>query len=329
MIRRAGVLLSVLFTTAVLLGTNVVQAQVIKPPEGYHPPVTYQPIPIPIPPGEHRIQVLVITGRSSYEHDWLGTTNAIRRILQDTGRFEVHVTEEFRGATADTLKPYDLVILNYMGRWNYDDPTEVRWGKGPEQALFDFVKRGGGIVVYHSSFSLGLPSWPEFEKLAGGVLQVSNSVATTSRRWPSNGFLLHVADRNDPITKGMRQYMWDLDDDLLANLKWAPGVKVHVLVTAHEDPTMYQPKFAGPKYPPAIYTPENMKRMTGMGQDAPLVWTLNYGKGRVFSFLLGHAVDTLYVDGVKSLLERGAEWAATGKVTIPPEPGAKEFAADH
>jgi hypothetical protein len=80
---------------------------------------------------------LIITGKNSYEHDWRGTTNALRRMFEDTGRFEVHVTEEFRGATAATLKPYDAVLLNYTGRWFYSDPVEQRWGEPAESALFD------------------------------------------------------------------------------------------------------------------------------------------------------------------------------------------------
>jgi len=319
-----------LFLSAMLLAaagsmTVGAEAQVIKPVD-YQPPVTYQPIPIPLPPNNHRLQVLIITGRGSYEHNWIATTNAIRRILQDTGRFEVRVTEEFRGATAETLKPYNLVILNYLGRWNYDDPTELRWGPGPEKALFDFVRNGGGLVVYHSSFSIGMPSWPEYEKMVGGVTQVApGDVTKTTRRSPPLAFMLHVTDRNNPITQGMREYMWDYDDDMLANLKWAPGVKVNVLVKGYDNPAFYAPKLSGPKYPPSIYTPKNMKKMPGMGEENPLVWTLNYGKGRVFAFLPGHEVVTLFIPGVRSLLERGSEWAATGKVTIPVEKDAAAY----
>ena len=61
-----------------------------------------------------KIQVLIITGQNG--HDWRATTPAMRKILEDTGKFEVRVTEEFRGAGPETLAPYDLVILNYFDR---------------------------------------------------------------------------------------------------------------------------------------------------------------------------------------------------------------------
>ena len=298
-------------------------AQVIPPPD-YVPPETVQPIPVPLAKDPHRLRALIITGESSYEHDWTGTTNAIRCLLQETGRFDVRVTEEFRGASAATLKPYDLVIMNYLGKWNYSDPVEDRWGPGPEQALFDFVRQGKGIVIYHASLAMGEhPAWPEFERLAGGVLR---GPPTSSRRSPPLGFRMHVVDRNDPITKGMREYLWTLDDDMYVNLKWDPAARVHVLVAGFDDASQYVPKLAGPKYPPAMY-PADLNTMPSTNKENPLVWTNSYGTGRVFVISVGHGPDTLGYDGVRSLFQRGAEWAASGEVTTPPRPDAKAFPA--
>ena len=291
-------------------------------PAPYVIPTTVQIIPAPLPPSNGRLQLLIITGKNSYEHDWRGTTNALRKMLEDTGRFEVHVTEEFRGATAATLRPYDAVLLNYTGRWLYSDPVEQRWGEPAESALFDYVRRGGGIIVYHATFTLGAPSWPEFERLAGATLRTT---PTPSRRSPVDGFRIRVADRDDPVTRGMREYMWTLDDDMYTNMRWEPAAKVHVLVTGHDDPAAYAHKFAGPKYPPDQFSPEKLQAMPGMDADHPLVWTNQYGSGRVYCFTLGHGPDTLQYDAVTSLLVRGAEWAASGKVTIALKDKARDF----
>ena len=51
----------------------------------------------PAPAQAPKIQVLIITGQNG--HDWRATTPVLRKILEDTGRFEVRVTEEFRGAS--------------------------------------------------------------------------------------------------------------------------------------------------------------------------------------------------------------------------------------
>ncbi len=75
----------------------------------------------------------------------------------------------------------------------------------------------------------------------------------------------------------------------------------------------------------------------GTGVHEPMVWTVNYGMGRVVVTPLGHrfseefkydpakdeldhganGVKALHSVGFQTLVVRGAEWAATGEVTIP------------
>src|SRR5580704_7512692 len=96
-------------------------------------------------PGPAKIAVLIVTGQNG--HDWRGTTPLLRKILEDTDKFEVRVMEEFRGAGPETLAPYDLVVLNYFERGR----PELRWGDRADNAFLDFVRSGKGVVVYHFS----------------------------------------------------------------------------------------------------------------------------------------------------------------------------------
>src|SRR5262249_25805300 len=58
--------------------------------------------------GPPKIQVLIITGQNP--HPWRDTTPVMRKALEDTRKFEVRVTEEFRGAGPEALANYDLAV---------------------------------------------------------------------------------------------------------------------------------------------------------------------------------------------------------------------------
>jgi uncharacterized protein len=181
------------------------------------------------------------------------------------------------------------------------------------------VKQGGGLVAYHSSFTWGQDQ-PEYQKLIGAVMMPGKS-----RRAPIDAFRVHVTDRTHPITAGLREYMWTFNEDMYTNMQFHPDAKIRVLATAFDDASAYDPKLAGPKYPAEAYTPDKLAKMGKMNAENPQMWVQDYGKGRVFSITLGHGPDTLMFDGIQTLIARGAEWAATGKVTISPLEKAAEF----
>ena len=53
------------------------------------------------------------------------------------------------------------------------------------------------------------------------------------------------------------------------------------------------------------------------GKHEPMMMTIRFGDGRVFHTPMGHADYSMKCAGFVSTLQRGTEWAATGKVTIP------------
>lgn len=285
----------------------------------YRPPETVQRVAIPVNPAEKRLKVLIISGQNSYEHDWTGVNNMLRTLLQDTKRFDVRVTEDFDYGSLDMLKAYDVVLLNYSSRWNYADQSQHLWSDAAFKALYAYVREGGGLVAYHSSFTWGRDI-PDYKRLVGAVM-----VPGQSRRAPPGAFPVHIIDRDNPITQGMREYIWTYNDDMYTNMSLDPEAKIHVLATAFDSSASYDPKLTGPKYPVAAYTPEKLKAMGGMDADHPQVWTAAYGKGRVFAMTLGHDEVSLHFAGLQTLLLRGTEWAATGKVTLPVLEEAKDY----
>jgi len=247
------------------------------------------------PAGPAKIQTLIITGQNG--HDWRGTTPVLRKILEDTGRFEVRVTEEFRGAGPETLAPYDLVVLNYFERRR----PELWWGERAQNALLDFVRSGKGIVVYHFSVA-AFDGWTEYEKLCAG-----NWRPNQGHHSARHDFTVEIKDREHPVTRGLKVSFPQVNDELYANLKWQPADQYHVLATAYDDHSLYQGKARQP--------------VPGPGLHQPMLWTLQYGRGRVFVTALGHDVPAVETPAFTVTFARGAEWAATGAVTlaVPPE----------
>ena len=72
-----------------------------------------------------------------------------------------------------------------------------------------------------------------------------------------------------------------------------------------------------------LYTAYSDKSTGGSGREEPLVFTVDYGKARIFHIMIGHAGNTvednvaMQCTGFQVLLLRGSEWAATGEVTQP------------
>jgi type 1 glutamine amidotransferase len=251
-----------------------------------------KPAPAPEP---HKIQVLIITGQD--KHPWREAAPYLRGLLDQTGKFEVRVTEEFHGASAETLAPYDVAVLVYS-----DEKLDVApWSETTREALLNFVRSGKGLVVYHHS-GASFQNWPEYGKLLGCVWRTGVSVHA-----PVHDYKVDVRDNEHPIMRGMGPSFMAQMDELYASLECAPGAKIHVLATGWDDHSLYK---ATPKSP-APTTPS---------RDEPLLWTLAYGTGRVFATMLGNDMRAVHTPGFISTFVRGTEWAATSAVTIPLSP---------
>lgn len=243
------------------------------------------------PAAPAKIRTLLITGEDVAGHQWRLVSPQLRRALEESGRFDVRVTEDFRSATAATLQPYDLVLVNYFDR----NDKALWWGEAAQKALEQHVQSGKGLVIFHFSLA-AFNGWTEWEKMSGGNWRPNNG-----HHSPPHRFAVEIKDANHPITRGLRAKFWQPYDELYANLRWQPEGSYHVLATAYDDHKLY----VNPRQP----TP-------GDGKHHPILWTVNYGQGRVFMTALGHDIASVQTSGFTTTFTRGAEWAATGNVTL-------------
>jgi type 1 glutamine amidotransferase len=237
------------------------------------------------------IHVLILSGQS--DHDWRATTTFLRQTLTGTGRFDVRVCECPAGLTAETLKDFDVLVDDYAG---------PRWGNSTEQAVQSFLTSGKGLVVVHKAlygFSGAESPWTEFAEMT----KVRQATAPAGHSINSPRFLqVDITRPDNPIVAGMKAE-FRVADTLCRSLTLSP--ETEIIATAHD-------------------VSENQPGASGQ----PVLFASNYGAGRVFCTALGHELAGMNERGFITTFLRGTEWAATGKVTLPPDAGSSKPATN-
>ena len=259
------------------------------------------------------IKALIVTGQSNQWHPWKLSSPILEQILEHAGLFKVDVAlsppddvgiEDYKPKFSD----YDVVVLDY------DNSGRKEWSEETKRAFVEYVKGGGGVVVYHGANN-SFPKWKEYNEITGlggwggrtekdgpmvryrdGKVVLDNSPGAGGSHGPAHAFQIVMREKDHPICRGLPEKWMHAKDELYAELR-GPAKNLTVLGTAYSDPS----------------------KKGGTGEHEPVLFTISYGKGRVFHTTLGHARDlplsSLECVGFIVTLQRGAEWAATGEVT--------------
>ena len=266
-----------------------------------------------VAPAKRPLSVLIIDGINN--HDWEAGTRAIKTILTSSGRFTVDVSttppRDAPKAAWDGWRPefsrYDAVVVNFNGGHKDDG---IRWPAEVEQSLEKYVRSGGGLVVFHAANNAFLhwQAWNEMiglgwrDKSFGDGLAVTNDgkVITIPKgsglnpgHGPRHDFQICLA-RDNPITRGLPQ-CWLHPSEQLSHGQHGPAVGLTILTYALSEVSK---------------------------QNEPMDWVSRFGKGRVYTTMQGHtwqneANPNLECVAFQTLLARGLEWTASGRVTIP------------
>lgn len=253
------------------------------------------------------IRVLIIDGQNN--HDWRKTTPILKSCLERTGRFAVDVNtspdrnkpETDWNSFRPSFAKYGAVVSNYNGQ---------PWPKEVQKSLEDYVSQGGGLVVVHAANN-AFPEWPEYNQMIGlgwrgadfgprvTVDKDGKVVKTEKNEGPGAGhgsqheFAVITRDRQHPVMAGLPGEWMHVTDELYHGQR-GPAANMNLLATAFSD-----------------------KSTGGTGDHEPMIWWIPYGKGKVFTTVLGHGDYSMKCVGFQTTLARGAEWVATGKVTLP------------
>lgn len=252
-------------------------------------------------------KALIVTGQNN--HNWKASSPILKQVLEQTGLFSADiVTSPDNKGDMNTFDPnfskYDVVVLDYNGK---------PWSEKTKAAFESYVNNGGGVVVYHAAdnsfpewkeynLMIGLGGWGNRTEKDGPYVYFNNEkmvIDTAAGRGGSHGkrqpFEIRMRNTEHPITKGLPTRWMHGSDECYSELR-GPAKNMEILATA------MSPKNAG-----------------GSGRHEPMLMTISYGKGRIFHTVLGHADEqggpALECAGFIVTLQRGAEWAASGKVT--------------
>ncbi len=248
-------------------------------------------------------KALIVDGQNN--HEWQKTTPVLKKILEETGIFQVTVaTTPPKGGDMASFQPdfaaYGVVVSNYNG-----EP----WAPATNAAFEKYVRAGGGVVIYHAADN-AFPEWGDYSAMIAvggwggrtgeksgsmvrfrdGKVVVENKPGSCGHHGARLPFVVSIRDPNHPIAKGLPAQWLHAADELYDSL-CGPAKELDVVATAHSDPAN-----------------------KGTGEEEPMLMAIRYGKGRVFHTTLGHDVPAMQCVGFIATLQRGAEWAATGKV---------------
>lgn len=281
-------------------------------------------------PAADKLKALIVDGQNNHAV-WPKSTIMMREYLEDTGLFEVEVErtasiwkwereeaylplagvgEKVRASKpmpdpdfAPDFSKYDVVVSNFGN-------AAASWPEPTKRSFEKYMAEGGGLVVVHAANN-SWGDWPEFDKMIGlggwggrnekagpyvyynadGEIVRDDSSGRCGSHGPQNEFLITMRNVEHPVTKGVPDFWMHTKDECYSLLR-GPAENMTILATAADT-----------------------KKLQEQGRNEPMLMVLDYHKGRVFHTTLGH--DTAAFEGVGFIVtfQRGAEWAATGKVT--------------
>jgi type 1 glutamine amidotransferase len=273
---------------------------------------------------KNKIRVLLVSGRVIAEHYYPACNERARRLLESTGRFEVKINEEFNGCTEATLEDYDVIFLNYDGRGkpdpvgSYQATPYKRWNPETEQVFFNFVKNGGGLYIHHSSVILSSDLPDEYSRVWGACSLQDGKGSRWNPLMPDGTFAVKLAEGTQ-FTKDLPEQFTVVREDFYSNCIIHPEANIEVLASVYDDIEPWIKNWGKlSEERKAILCAQKPEDLPNINKWQPYVWTNTYGAGRIFANLLGNDYETWNRIPYMTLLCRGVEWAATGKITIEP-----------
>lgn len=260
-----------------------------------------------------KISVLIVTGQNN--HDWFRSTPKIEAMLNATNRFDVSITttpsqqapEDAWNDWKPEFKDYEVVLSDYNGKM---------WPEKVKADFLSYVSGGGRVLLVHAANN-AFTGWKEYEEMCGlmwrnsdysdrlyldkdlKLVRLPKNEGIGAGHGKGHSYQIATRDAENPIFKGMPEVWMHAHDELYHGQRGS-GRNMHILASAFSS-----------------------KESGGTGENELMVWWVPFGKGKCLVMLPGHLGEgqkypsALDCVGFQTLLQRGTEWVATDKVTLP------------
>ncbi|MCM8535202.1 MAG: ThuA domain-containing protein [Lentisphaeraceae bacterium] len=231
-------------------------------------------------------KALLIDGKNPY-HKWQETSALIKTVLSSDFDI-VHMTHsetEWQNKSIN-FNDYKTVILNY-------------WGKWPDKLFYDleaYLKNGGGLVSIHASLA-SFPEQKEFAEMVGIKWQDKSADKRIYLDKNLNEVIVEAGHGAD--CGHSKQFIYDV--------KAAPKSFIKEEIESnpkHNKDEMYH-ALRGPLKNLSISA---YGKSPNTNKNEPLIWTVNYGKGRSFVTTLGHSPEAMKSEVFTKTLLKGTLW---------------------
>lgn len=242
--------------------------------------------------------LLVLGASDFFAHDSVSHAMfTMAKIGERTGLFDVRFRTDFEliskeklGGNRKNLDYFDAVLFYTQGDLDLSDAQRAD--------LMRFVKEDGkAILVAHSGTDSFRGNWPEYIDMVGG--------AFVNHPWHQK-VRVRVEDRSHPISEHFPA-TFEITDEIYQVDRYSRD-KVRVLLGL--DSTSVD------------LTKKGVQRAD---RDFALAWVRKYGKGRVFTCLLGHREEVWDDPGIQRMWLEAFRWAVgitDGETASLPLPAA-------
>lgn len=188
----------------------------------------------------------------------------------------IHYTENAADFSADVLKRFDVVV--------FSNTTKPHFSSQQQQALRNYIEEGGGYLGIHAAGDSSHHDWSWYrDTLIRATFTMHPLYPQFQTARLDVEAVGHPAATHLPLSLEMIDEWYSFSDN--------PREKGSTIFATLDENT-YDPNF------------------WSMGEDHPIIWSHELGKGRVFYSALGHRAEQFQDPRHTVMLEKALLWAA-------------------